>query len=71
MRTMSLFESLDSNGEVSLNDIMLQKEIHGINETSFEKIAFLICRGGFPASIQMKDDSALFNLRIIMKVLLI
>ena len=45
MRTMSLFESKDSSGEVSIKDLFKGENISAINETSLEKIAFFICRG--------------------------
>ena len=52
MRTMSLFESMDSNGSVSLRQLFQgEKEIAGLNEISIEYLAQLITRGGWPASI--------------------
>lgn len=52
MRTMSLFESMDSNGSVSLQQLFQgEKEIAGLNEISIEYLAQLITRGGWPASI--------------------
>lgn len=60
MRTMSLYESLESNGSVSLKDLFDgQKEINGRNELTLEKVAFLACRGGWPRSIDLDDDIAL------------
>ena len=60
MRTMSLFESGDSNGEVSLDDLFNKKEdIGGISNLSIERLAFLICRGGWPKAIDMRDEIAL------------
>lgn len=50
MRTMSLFESKDSSGEVSIKDLFKGENISAINETSLEKIAFFICRGGMAQS---------------------
>lgn len=51
MRTMSLFESGDSNGEVSLLDLLKSKEIMSKSKHSIEDIADLIVGGGWPASI--------------------
>lgn len=60
MRTMSLFESGDSNGEVSLDDLFNKKEdIGGISNLSIERLAFLICRGGWPKAIDLRDEIAL------------
>ena len=59
MRTMSLYESKDSNGSVSLKDLFDEKKIEGKNEVDIEKIAFLICRGGWPKSINIKESIAL------------
>lgn len=60
MRTMSLYESLDSTGDVSLTDMFNGDiEIDGQSNISIERLAFLICRGGWPVTIDMKDDIAL------------
>lgn len=61
MRTMSLFESKDSSGEVSIKDLFKGENISAINETSLEKIAFLICRGGWPKAIGLDEKPALFQ----------
>ncbi len=60
MRPMSLYESGESNGQVSLKDLFDgTKKIEGINDLGLEKIAFLICRGGWPRAIFMEDEIAL------------
>lgn len=52
MRPMSLYESGDSNGNVSLGDLFLkEQDVYGNDEHNLEDIAFLICRGGWPKSI--------------------
>lgn len=52
MLTMSLFESGDSTGEVSLASIFDGAQaIKGKNPHTLSDIAFLICRGGWPFSI--------------------
>lgn len=57
MRTMSLWESGESSGEVSLNDIFNHvTPIRGENRLKLADIAFLTCRGGWPKSID-KDTS--------------
>ena len=61
MRPLSLYESKDSNGEISINDLFEGKTISAINETSLEKIAFLICRGGWPKAIGLDEKPALFQ----------
>ena len=61
MRPMSLYESKDSSGEVSLRDLFEDKNISAINETSLEKIAFLICRGGWPKAIGSDEKPSLFQ----------
>lgn len=60
MRTMSLFESGESNGNVSLKELFENsKDISGINKLDIGDIAFLCCRGGWPRSIFMKQEIAL------------
>ena len=62
MRPMSLFESGDSTGEVSLNQLFKNPNvIDGMNNLSLERLAFLICRGGWPHAVGMKDKPALFQ----------
>ncbi len=61
MRTMSLYESKDSGGEVSLSDLFEGKKISAVDETSLEEIAFFICRGGWPKSIGIEEKPALFQ----------
>lgn len=52
MYTMSLFESGESTGEVSLGELFKQPEhIRGINKLNLRDIAYLVCRGGWPFGI--------------------
>jgi predicted AAA+ superfamily ATPase len=60
MRPMSLFESHESNGTVSLGDLFDGNQaIEAMSELSIEKIAFALCRGGWPASVMKNETSAL------------
>lgn len=60
MRPMSIFESGDSSGEVSLKNLFEQPdEIDGEANLDIERLAFLVCRGGWPQSIDMRDEIAL------------
>lgn len=60
MRPMSLWESGDSSGEVSLSKLFDGDSIiSGISPLNLEKVAFLTCRGGWPLSVDMDDDIAL------------
>ena len=60
MRTMSLYESKESTGEVSLAEMFDRPEsISGFKPVSLLDIAFLACRGGWPASIDMEEEIAL------------
>lgn len=60
MRPMSLYESGESTGDVSLKDLFDGKEkIQGINNLDLDKVAFLICRGGWPRAIYMEEEIAL------------
>ena len=59
MRTMSLFESGDSTGKVSISDMYNNKIISDVNDKiSLEKIAYLIVRGGWPSNINAKQEDA-------------
>lgn len=60
MRPMSLFESLESTGEVSLRELFNQpSQLNGENKLDIDDLAFLICRGGWPGAIDMDKDIAL------------
>lgn len=60
MRTMSLFESGDSTGEVSLKELFESPEtIDGESTIDLDRLAFLVCRGGWPQAIDMRDEIAL------------
>lgn len=60
MRPMSLFESGDSTGEVSLTDLFSGNEdIIGTSDIDIDKLAFLICRGGWPKSIACNKEVSL------------
>ncbi len=56
MRPMSLYESGESTGEVSLEDIFNNKDISGVSKLSLEDLASIIVRGGWPASINIHND---------------
>ena len=57
MYTMSLYESGDSTGKVSLNDMLNGKIETQINkEITLEQLANLIIRGGWPSNIKVPDD---------------
>ena len=55
MRPMSLFESEESNGTISLEELFKNEDnISAQNTLSLEDIAFLCCRGGWPRSTFME-----------------
>jgi uncharacterized protein len=59
MRPMSLFESNESNGKISLGDLFGNiDEISAISQLEIEDIAQAIVRGGWPASVTSKAGSA-------------
>ena len=61
MRPMSLFESGESNGEISLG-AMFRGETEGFyaeNNLDLLRIAYLICRGGWPKATLQSEDIAL------------
>ena len=61
MLPMSLWESLESNGTISLQALFdnPQMDIDGIqSELTIEQLVFAACRGGWPASLSRKTDQA-------------
>lgn len=61
MRPMSLYESRESSGEVSLTELFKGDNISSTNNANLEEISFLICRGGWPKSIGLDEKPALFQ----------
>lgn len=60
MRPMSLWESGDSTGDVSLTELFTSPEqISGVNRHGIEQIAYCTCRGGWPLAIDMEPGIAL------------
>ena len=59
MRTMSLFESGESTGEVSLNNLFGNQDIFGTNALNIDSLAWLICRGGWPQATTVNKKVAL------------
>jgi len=61
MRPMSLYESGESTGEVSLSSLFNNPEtaVRGTASLSLKDIEFLICRGGWPLSLDVSSDVAL------------
>jgi len=61
MRTMSLYESGDSNGVVSLESLFNgDTEQNGRSELSIEQVAFLLNRGGWPEAASEKNEQVAF-----------
>ncbi len=58
MRTMSLFESGESTGEISLKDLFDNKtDMFAENKTTIEQIAFILTRGGWPEAVGEKNET--------------
>lgn len=60
MRTMSLWESGESTGEVSLKGLFASSgDVRGQSELTISRLAFLLCRGGWPMAVSMEGEAAL------------
>ena len=60
MRNMSLFESGESTGEVSIKDLFEGKQtINGTNSFDIYQLAYLVCRGGWPDILDLEEEIAL------------
>lgn len=60
MRPMSLWESGESNGEVSIEQLFsTPDQIEGTGNSSLEDIAYFTCRGGWPLALALDTDIAL------------
>lgn len=64
MRPMSLFESGESNGKISLESLFSSEQRMAARcELGLRDIAFLCCRGGYPFSTFLDGDFALSQAR--------
>ncbi len=61
MRTMSLYESGESMGTVSLANLFAaeKRPIEGNSLIDINRLAHLICRGGWPGALDMEESDAL------------
>lgn len=60
MRPMSLYESKDSTGEVSLENLFKKRtQISGTSDKKLQDLAFLVCRGGWPKAVGQNKTVAL------------
>ena len=60
MRPMTLFESGESSGNVSLKALFEGKsDIACLNQTFLDKVAFVTCRGGWPPALRLDGELAL------------
>jgi predicted AAA+ superfamily ATPase len=64
MRPMTLWESGDSNGKVSLGNMFSRPErITATNKLNLRQVAFLTCRGGWPQAVNLDGIIALDQAR--------
>ena len=63
MRTMSLYETGDSNGTVSLLDLKNGKFSNAMSKKNINDYAYYICRGGWPVAIGKDRDISLAQAR--------
>jgi len=59
MRTMSLWESGDSTGDVSIGALFDGAMPDGVSHIDMDRIAYLTCRGGWPGALNLSDKAAL------------
>ena len=60
MRPMSLYESGESTGEVSLTELFTAPStLAGSTRMNLDRLAFTVCRGGWPQAIGLRDEIAL------------
>lgn len=59
LRTMTLWESGDSSGDVSLERLFDKSyKVEGISSLTLERLAFLTCRGGWPKAVVKSSERA-------------
>lgn len=60
MYPMSLYETLESNGTISLSELFsnTDEDISSVSDLSIDHLIFSACRGGWPSTLNKKNDSA-------------
>ena len=59
LRTMSLWESEDSSGDVSLEELFINPDtVDGVSDIDLDRLAYLTCRGGWPKAVLKKSEKA-------------
>ena len=59
LRTMSLYESGESTGDVSLSSLFEDAEkVEGASHIDLDELAFLVCRGGWPKATLKENPKA-------------
>jgi predicted AAA+ superfamily ATPase len=59
MRTMTLFESKESNGQVSLKELFsANQDLEGISSLTIENLAYALTRGGWPQAVIKQGNAA-------------
>ena len=59
LRTMSLWESEDSTGDVSLEALFINPDtVDGVSNIDLDRLAYLTCRGGWPKAVLKKSEKA-------------
>lgn len=59
LRTMSLWESEDSTGDVSLEELFINPDtVDGVGDIDLDRLAYLTCRGGWPKAVLKKSEKA-------------
>ena len=67
MRPMSLWESRDSTGDVSITDLFDGAMPEGTSSIDLDRLAFLTCRGGWPGALTLSENAALHVSRAYLK----
>jgi len=67
MRPMSLWESGDSTGDVSITDLFDGAMPEGTSSVDLDRLAFLTCRGGWPGALTLSENAALHVSRAYLK----
>ena len=67
MRPMSLWESGDSTGDVSITDLFDGAMPEGTSSIDLDRLAFLTCRGGWPGALTLSENATLHVSRAYLK----
>lgn len=71
MDTMSLYESNNSKGQLSLKELFDNPKIEGkiVSTTKMDKIGYFMCRGGWPELVSIENNKTVLDISVYQNII--